>query len=67
MKTYNHAFTIAFSVESAHSNELDVLRLEKEAVFRAVLNRVCDVIDNDELAEACEGFDVYEISNEGDK
>ena len=63
MKTYNHAFTIAFSVDSEHADELDVLQKDSDKVIDALLARVSDVIKNNELAEACEGYDVYE--NEG--
>lgn len=60
MKTYNHAFTIAFSVDSEHADELDVLQKDSDKVIDAILARVSDVIKNNELVDACEGYDVYE-------
>jgi hypothetical protein len=59
MKTYNHAYSIAFSVSnSTHPEGED---LTQEQLVSAILKRVADLIDNNEMLEAVGlPFDTYE-------
>jgi hypothetical protein len=59
MKTYNHAYSIAFSVSnSTHPEGED---LTQEQLVSAILKRVADLIDNNEMREAVGlPFDTYE-------
>jgi hypothetical protein len=50
MKRYNHAYAIAFSVSgSAHPAGED---LTQEQLVFAILKRIADLVDNNELVEA---------------
>jgi hypothetical protein len=50
MKTYNHAYTLAFSVSnSTHPEGEDVTQTQ---LAIAILRRVADLIDNNEMVEA---------------
>ena len=62
MKTYNHAFTVAFAVPaSSHEDWMDCVKNEKEIVIAALERRIQMFRDNDaEFMEALEGFDTYE-------
>jgi len=60
-KRYNHAYTVAFSLESGHEDGYDV---DKLAFTNAVLQRVLDLNKHDEWDEAVGApFDTYEVSN----
>lgn len=57
MKTFNHAYTIAFSIVSNHREGDDIV---PQAFRHAVLNRLAALTD-DELIEAVGmPFDTYE-------
>ena len=61
-KKYNHAFDIAFEVESDNEGK-DVTR---EELFEGLLKRLASLIINeDEIVEACGmPFDTYEIEED---
>ena len=59
MKKYNHAYTIAFSINTDNESK-DVTALE---LVSGILNRVSDITSSDisEIHEACGlPFDTYE-------
>jgi hypothetical protein len=59
MKTYNHAFTIAFSVGGSTHPEGEDVTQEQLAI--AILKRIADLVNNNELVEAVGlPFDTYE-------
>jgi len=61
MTKYNHAFDVAFALESDKEDWGEVSALELK---RALLERI-DQIDTDgEWLEACSGFDSYEVEEE---
>tara|TARA_R100000742_G_C4263448_1_gene81301 strand:+ start:810 stop:1022 length:213 start_codon:yes stop_codon:yes gene_type:complete len=58
-KTYNHAFTMSFSVSgSEHADWYDTLQKESELVWGAIQNRLSHGMND--VLESCEGFDTYE-------
>lgn len=62
MTTFNHAFTIGFSVgESEYEDWADCVKNEKPRVIAALLERLDQLMHDDvEYTEAIEGFDTYE-------
>lgn len=59
-KTYNHAFTVAFSVpDSEFGDPVACLNHEPIKVIKALIARAMDIYEIDELTEACESFDTY--------
>lgn len=62
MPTYNHAFSLGFSVSnSQYENPDDALANEKDKIISALLERVKQlIVDSTEFQEACEPFDTYE-------
>jgi len=64
MKKYNHAFTVAFAVNSDNEGGY----VTQNELMEALLNRLNDLVDNDELEEACGlPFDTYENETEEPK
>jgi hypothetical protein len=63
MKTYNHAYTLAFSVSnSTHPEGEDVTQTQ---LAIAILRRVADLVNNNEMVEAVGlPFDTYEEGEE---
>ncbi len=62
-KKYNHAFTLAFSVESDNSGK----NITSEELIAGILSRISTIISHDisEIVEACgEPFDTFEIEQE---
>lgn len=59
--TYNHAYSLGFSVPgSQYENADDCVKHEPELVLKGLLLRVIQLLDQQELREACEGFDTFE-------
>lgn len=61
---YNHAYTIAFSLESNHPTGDDVT---PDTYRTALLNRIKDLDESDEWAEvACNDmpYDTYEVEED---
>ena len=59
---YNHAFTVAFTVDSEESNPEKVGR---DALLAGITKRLTDLIGNGtEILEACEQFDVFEYDHQ---
>jgi hypothetical protein len=62
-KLYNHAFTVAFTVISKHEDPNDV---QEHDVLEGLQGRVAslsDTDDGDNVLEACEPYDTYEIED----
>jgi hypothetical protein len=58
-KTYNHAFTMSFSVSgSEHEDWYNALQEEPELVWKAIQNRLSHGMND--VLESCEGYDTYE-------
>ena len=55
-KKYNHMFDIAFSVETTFADPGDVGNWE---LFVNLLRRIADLMENDEMQEACGHCDSY--------
>lgn len=56
---YNHAFDVAFSLESNDPDGLDVTRTQ---LIEAMLRRIADLSESDELFEAIGApFDTHEV------
>lgn len=60
MPKFNHAYTFSFEVESNHEEGADLTGLD---LRKALIARLNDLSDNDML-EACEPFDTFEIEEE---
>jgi hypothetical protein len=61
MSTYNHAFSLGFSVKNSDYEDWDeCVKKEKPLVIKALLERI-DMLMNDdtEYQEAMDGFDTY--------
>jgi len=57
-KTYNHAFTMSFSVSgSEHADWFEALQEEPELVWKAIQNRLSHGMND--VLESCEGYDTY--------
>ena len=58
-KTYNHAFTMSFSVSgSKHEDWYIALQEEPQLIWGAIQDRLLHGMDD--VLESCEGFDTYE-------
>ena len=62
MTTYNHAYSLAFSVAgSSYRDPDEAMRKEVDKVIEALLKRVAELVsDNSEYLEALEGWDTFE-------
>ena len=61
VKTYNHAFDLAFQVEgSEYENADDCLKHEIGKVIDSLEKRVNHIFASDEYMEAIGSFDTYE-------
>lgn len=59
--TYNHAYSLGFAVPgSKYENPDDCLQHEPQLVLKGLLKRFADLLDPQEMREACEGFDTFE-------
>ena len=60
--TYNHAFTIAFSVSgSQYEDWMECVTNEKELVMAGLYERIAQLKSpSSEYPEALDGFDTYE-------
>ena len=57
-KTYNHAFSMSFSVSgSEHEDWYNALQEEPELVWKAIQNRLSHGMND--VLESCEGYDTY--------
>lgn len=57
-KTYNHAFTMSFSVSgSKHEDWYIALQEEPQLIWGAIQDRLLHGMDD--VLESCEGFDTY--------
>lgn len=67
MTTWNHAYTLAFSVPNCRDEDSEYTVVnERDRVIAALLRRVAEIIDHhpDELAEALgRAFDTYQEEN----
>jgi hypothetical protein len=59
MPKFNHAYTLSFEITSNDEEGADLTGLD---LRKALLARLDDLSDNDML-EACEPFDVFEIED----
>ena len=58
-KTYNHAFTMSFSVSgSKYEDWYIALQQEPQLIWGAIQDRLLHGMDD--VLESCEGFDTYE-------
>lgn len=67
MKRYNHVFTLYFSIDTDASCETEHDYPSDKEIVSAILKRVADIIENDEMEEAIgvpsntyENEDIYE-------
>jgi hypothetical protein len=62
MTTYNHAYSIAFSVPKCeHADRQDAWNKESDKIIAALLTRIAGLLgDRTEYFEACDGYDTYE-------
>jgi len=60
MPEFNHAYTFSFEVTSNHEEGEDLTGLD---LRKALMARLDDLSDNDML-EACEPFDTFEIEDD---
>lgn len=62
MSTYNHAFSLGFSVKNSdYEDWADCVKNEKPKVIAALLERIDMLMHDDvEYQEAMDGFDTYE-------
>ncbi len=61
VKTYNHAFELAFQVEgSEYEDGYKCLENESEKVFNAVIKRIDNIFHSQEFLEALDCFDTFE-------
>jgi len=60
MPKFNHAYTFSFEVTSNHEEGEDLTGLD---LRKALMARLDDLSDNDML-EACEPFDTFEIEDD---
>lgn len=59
--TYNHAYSLGFAVPGSHyENPDDCLKYEPQLVLKGLLARFAQLLDPQEMQEACDGFDTYE-------
>ena len=58
-KTYNHAFTMSFSVSGSRYEDWYIaLQQEPQLIWGAIQDRLLHGMDD--VLESCEGFDTYE-------
>lgn len=62
MPKFNHAYTLSFEITSNHEEGEDLTGLD---LRKALLARLDDLSDNDML-EACEPFDTFEIEDDAE-
>ena len=63
MKKYNHAYTVAFSVNSDREADADI---DKQEIINALLERIVNLSEHDEWDEALGSpFDTYENEEPG--
>jgi hypothetical protein len=63
MSTYNHAFTIAFTVDgSKYEDPADCLKNESDKVMAGILRRTASLLRGEDLIDTntIEPFDTYE-------
>jgi hypothetical protein len=63
MKTYNHAFTVAFSVSGSRYEDPDeCLRYEQDKVIAGMLRRAANLVSGEDTIDpgSIEPFDTYE-------
>lgn len=57
---YNHAFDVAFSIDSLKEDAYDCLDKEKDRIKKSLLSRIDNIFETDEWMEAISHCDSYE-------
>jgi hypothetical protein len=60
MPKFNHAYTLSFEITSKHEEGEDLTGLD---LRKALLKRL-DNLSDDDMLEACEPFDTFEIEDD---
>lgn len=59
--TYNHAYSLGFAVPgSKYETPEECIKHEPDLVIKGLLVRLAQLLDHNEMADACEGFDTFE-------